>query len=106
MENTLLMVFIGLVALALIVIAAGIGAVAWYLSKLIAEITVITRRLHEAGEVAAADLARLRRGVIAGSGRVASAWDMFVALVAGSLSPPRRRAPKREPRAQEGESGE
>ena len=28
MENTLLMVFIGLVALALIVIAAGIGAVA------------------------------------------------------------------------------
>lgn len=101
MENTLLMVFIGLVALALIIIAAGIGAVAWYLSKLIAEITIITRRLHEAGEVAAADLARLRQGVIAGGGRMASAWDMFVALVARRLSPPKRRAPRREPRAHE-----
>ena len=101
MENTLLMVFIGLVALALIIIAAGIGAVAWYLSKLIAEITVITRRLHEAGEVAAEDLARLRQSVIAGGSRIASAWDVFLALVMGRLAPPRRRAPKREPRAQE-----
>ena len=101
MENTLLMVFIGLVALALIIIAAGIGAVAWYLSKLIAEITVITRRLHEAGEVAAADLQALRQGVIAGGGRIMAAWDMLVALVAHRLAPPRRRAPKREARARE-----
>ena len=101
MENTLLMVFIGHVALALVIIAAGIGAVAWYLSKLIAEVTVITRRLHEAGEVAAADLQALRESVIAGGGRIASAWDMFAALVMGRLAPPRRRAPKREPRGRE-----
>jgi hypothetical protein len=101
MEDTLLMVFIGLVALALIIIAAGIGAVAWYLSILLREITVITQRLHEAGEAAAADVARLREGVIAGGGRIASAWDVFVALVASRLSPPKRRAPRREPRAHE-----
>ncbi len=56
----MLMVFIGLVALALVVIATGIGLVAWYLSKFIAELTIITRRLHEAGEVVAEDVARLR----------------------------------------------
>lgn len=102
MENTLLMVFIGLVALALIIIAAGVGLVAWYLSKLMAELTIIARRLHEAGEVAAADVARLREGVIAGGGRIASAWDVLVALVASRLAPPKRRAPRREPRAEEG----
>ena len=60
MENTLLMVFIGLVALALVIIAAGIGLVAWYLSIFLGELTIITRRLHEAGEVVAEDVARLR----------------------------------------------
>lgn len=66
MENTLLMIFIGLVAVALIVIAAGIGLVAWYLSKFIEELTTVTRRLHEAGEVAAADINALREGIKAG----------------------------------------
>lgn len=60
MENTLLLVFIGLVALALVVIAAGIGLVAWYLSIFLGELTLITKRLHEAGEVVAEDVARLR----------------------------------------------
>ena len=60
MENTLLMVFIGLVALALIIIAAGIGLVAWYLSIFLSELTIITKRLHEAGEVVAEDVARVR----------------------------------------------
>ena len=80
MENTLLMVFIGLVALALVVIATGIGLVAWYLSKFIQELTVVTRRLHEVGEVAAADLQALREGVIAGGSRIASAWDVMIAM--------------------------
>jgi hypothetical protein len=106
MENTLLMVFIGLVALALIIIATGIGLVAWYLSKFIRELTVITQRLHEAGEVAAADLVRLREGVMAGGSRIASAWDVFVALVANRLTAPKRRAPKREPRTEPDESEE
>jgi hypothetical protein len=98
MENTLLMVFIGLVALALVSIAAAIGLVAWYLSKLIEELTAVTRRLHEAGEVAAADLQALREGVMAGGSRIASAWDVFLALVASRFSAPKRRAPKRETR--------
>lgn len=54
------MVFIGLVAVALVVIAAGVGAAAWYLVRFLDELTVITKRLHEAGEVVAEDVARLR----------------------------------------------
>ena len=54
------MIFIGFVAVALVVIAAGIGAAAWYLVRFLDELTVITKRLHEAGEVVAEDVARLR----------------------------------------------
>ena len=54
------MIFIGLVAVALVIIAAGIGAAAWYLVRFLEELTVITKRLHEAGEVVAEDVARLR----------------------------------------------
>jgi hypothetical protein len=59
--ETLLMVFIGLVAVALVVIAAGVGAVAWYLVRLLRELDLLTRRLHEAGELVADDLALVRR---------------------------------------------
>ncbi len=58
--ETLLVIFIGLVAVALVIIAAGIGAAAWYLVRFLEELTVITKRLHEAGEVVAEDVARLR----------------------------------------------
>lgn len=60
------MVFIGLVALALVIIAAGIGAVAWYLSIFLSELTLITRHLHEAGEVVAEDVARVRQQLQSG----------------------------------------
>lgn len=66
MENTLLLVFIGLVAIALIVIAAGIGLVAWYLSLFLSELTIVTKRLHEAGEVVAEDVSRLREQLTSG----------------------------------------
>lgn len=66
MEDTLLMMFIALVAFALIIIAVGIGLVAWYLSIFLGELTLITRRLHEAGELVAEDLSELRQAVKGG----------------------------------------
>lgn len=48
--EVLLVIFIGMVAVALVIIAAGIGAVAWYLSRLLMEINIIVRQLHSAGE--------------------------------------------------------
>ncbi len=87
MENTLLMVFIGLVALALIIIAAGIGAVAWYLSIFLSELTVITKRLHEAGEVVAEDVARVRAGLQNGQ---------FIYRLAKNIWP-KKKTPRKSP---------
>lgn len=91
MENTLLIVFIGLVALALIVIAAGIGAVAWYLSIFLGELTSITRRLHEAGEVVAEDVARLRGELRSGQ---------FIYQIAKNIWP-KKKTTRRSPPPQE-----
>jgi hypothetical protein len=92
--ETLLMVFIGLVAISLMLIAAGIAGVAWYLIKLLQELNIITRRLHEAGEVAAGDLIELRETLRAGSSRLGSIWDILLGLVAARFSPPARRKPR------------
>ncbi len=54
------MIFIGLVALALVAIAAAIAVVAWYLVKLLDEVTIVTQRLHHAGEIVAEDMARIK----------------------------------------------
>ncbi|MDB5225549.1 MAG: hypothetical protein JWL87_501 [Candidatus Adlerbacteria bacterium] len=92
--ETLLMVFIGLVAVALMIIAAGIGAVAWYLVLLLRELNAITRRLHEAGEAAAGDLAELRETIRAGSSRLGSIWDILLGLAAARFNPPARKKPR------------
>jgi membrane protein implicated in regulation of membrane protease activity len=59
--ETLLVIFIGLVAAALVVIAAGVGVAAYVIVKFLQELTVITRRLHAAGEIMAGDLAEVRQ---------------------------------------------
>lgn len=81
MENTLLMVFIGLVALALVGIAAGVIAVAWALTKFLDELTVITKRLHDAGEVVAEDMARMRAEIRSGQ---------FIYQIAKNIWPKKR----------------
>ncbi len=60
MEQTLLMVFIGLVALALVGIALSIGSVAWFIVKLLRELNSIAEDVHEAGKVVTSDLNELR----------------------------------------------
>ncbi len=87
MEDTLLIVFIGLVALALVVIAAGIGAVAWYLSIFLGELTIITKRLHEAGEVVAEDVARVCAQLQNGQ---------FIYQIAKNIWP-KKRTPRKSP---------
>jgi len=93
MEDTLLLVFIGLVAVALIVIAAGIALVAWYLSKFIDELTTVTRRLHEAGEAAASDINALREGIKAGG-------SQFIYQITKKLWP-KKTTPRKSPPPQE-----
>jgi len=93
MENTLLMIFIGLVALALVIIAAGIGLVAWYLSKFIQELTVVTKRLHEAGEAAASDINALREGIKAGG-------SQFIYQITKKIWP-KKTTPRKSPPPQE-----
>lgn len=87
MENTLLMVFIGLVALALVVIAAGVALVAWCLSVFLGELTVITKRLHQAGEVVAEDVAYLREEIKTGQ---------FIYKIAKTIWP-KKRTPRKLP---------
>lgn len=48
-EEFLLMVFIGLVAVAFVVIATSIGLVAWHVIKLLTEVEKIVDELHVAG---------------------------------------------------------
>ncbi|HEV7449482.1 MAG TPA: hypothetical protein VGP13_03010 [Candidatus Paceibacterota bacterium] len=92
--ETLLVIFIGLVAVALVVIAAGIGAVAWYLVKLLQELHTITKRLHEAGELVAEDVARLRSQVMGGGGQ-------FIYTLAKNIWPIKRPTTRRSPPSQE-----
>lgn len=89
--EVLITIFIGLVAVALIIIAAGIGAVAWYLVKFLQELTIITRRLHEAGEIVAADLAEVRS--VVKQGGVAQ----FIYQIAKNLWPKKKPLKKSPP---------
>jgi len=82
------MVFIGLVALALVVIAAGIGAVAWFVVRLLAEVTIITRRLHQAGEIVAEDVAQLRSQIKGGKFIYSIAKHIWPKKTHKKLQPP------------------
>jgi hypothetical protein len=93
MEN-LLTIFIGMVAMALVIIAAGIGAVAWYLVKLIAVVTTLLRRLHEAGEVVAEDLVELK-GALATGGIAQFIYQLTKTLW------PKKKIPRKSPPPQE-----
>jgi hypothetical protein len=65
-EQTLLIIFIGLVALSLVAIAVSIGIVAWRAAVLLKELDLIAAEVRSMGEKAAADIDAVRAKLTSG----------------------------------------
>lgn len=86
-EQALLLVFIGLVSLALVAIAAAIVFVAWRLVKLLEEVHSITQDLHNVGRSVAGDVQGLRENIKKSEHTLAE----FISHLVRSFIPPSRR---------------
>ena len=89
-EQTLLMVFIGLVALALVAIAGAIVFVAWQLIRLIKEILSITQDVHTLGAQASSDMRAFREKVARSDWSLTSVLVFLGSLVVGKFQKRRR----------------